>query len=302
MRPSHETVLTLCDKRIQIYSEDVALENYLLECLWPYVELDHGIGIDFTLYAVNGSLSPQDLDYFYGQNTDELGINPVITNPVTRGQMISYRFRKIAILFNTSRGKLHEDVTRAIKQLLSLEFQKNGYFLFNAAAVALDNRAFLIVGPSGAGKTTLALAGVAQGASYIANDVALVKVRDGKWWVRGYPDVISSVQPGKSIKHQILLIDYFQRCTQKMSVEPVLVQDIVVPQIASGRDVLYCQELSLQEGQARVMERLHRDRRMSTRDEPDLSHGLRIHSLKFPYSEAASAFHLLQNCFAKEYT
>ena len=50
----------------------------------------------------------------------------------------------------------------------------------NATAVALDGRAILITGDSGAGKSSLALALMEQGAVLISDDVTHVKIQDGE--------------------------------------------------------------------------------------------------------------------------
>lgn len=50
----------------------------------------------------------------------------------------------------------------------------------NATAIALNGRAILITGDSGAGKSSLALALIEQGAVLISDDVTRVSVKDGK--------------------------------------------------------------------------------------------------------------------------
>jgi HPr kinase/phosphorylase len=53
----------------------------------------------------------------------------------------------------------------------------------HASAVAIDGRAVLIQGPSGSGKSGLALELIAHGATLIADDLARLVLREGWPWV-----------------------------------------------------------------------------------------------------------------------
>ena len=71
-----------------------------------------------------------------------------------------------------------------------------GYEAFHASAVALDGRAVAFVGPTGAGKTSLAIRLVADGAEFMTDDVLAVDVSDGV--LRGHPGAgIASVRPAE---------------------------------------------------------------------------------------------------------
>lgn len=54
-----------------------------------------------------------------------------------------------------------------------------GYEPFHASAVAFDGRAVAFVGPTGAGKTSLAIQLAARGAEFVTDDVLSVDERDG---------------------------------------------------------------------------------------------------------------------------
>ena len=62
-----------------------------------------------------------------------------------------------------------------------------GYVAIHAAAVVKDNQAFLLTGPSGVGKSTLAYACVRQGFQALAEDVVQVKIRPDDLQFRGVP-------------------------------------------------------------------------------------------------------------------
>jgi hypothetical protein len=65
-----------------------------------------------------------------------------------------------------------------IAQVLPFAAVLRGLEVFHASAVAIDGRAVVFVGPSGAGKTSIAMAFCRLGASFLADDVLSVE-RDG---------------------------------------------------------------------------------------------------------------------------
>lgn len=75
------------------------------------------------------------------------------------------------------------DAAEAAQLLLgsvySCILSQRGTTCLHASVVACDGRALALVGPKGAGKSTLALACVQQGAELVADDVAALGLRDG---------------------------------------------------------------------------------------------------------------------------
>ena len=71
-----------------------------------------------------------------------------------------------------------------------------GYEAFHASAVAVGGRVVAFVGPTGAGKTSLALRLVADGGEFVTDDVLAVDLRDGE--PHGHPGAgIASVRPSE---------------------------------------------------------------------------------------------------------
>ena len=67
--------------------------------------------------------------------------------------------------------------------------------IIHATTVALHNRAVLIIGPAGSGKSGLALQLMAFGAALVADDRTLIRVTDGAVWAvapPGLPPLIES--------------------------------------------------------------------------------------------------------------
>jgi hypothetical protein len=81
-------------------------------------------------------------------------------------------------------------VARAIFKVLS----HHRGLLLHAACLIRDERAYLFVGRSGAGKTTLARN--ASGYKYVHDDTVAIRRRHGRWWAYGIPTLDNSGRPG----------------------------------------------------------------------------------------------------------
>ncbi|MEX0309614.1 MAG: HPr kinase/phosphorylase [Tateyamaria sp.] len=68
----------------------------------------------------------------------------------------------------------------------------------HASAVAVDNRGLLILGPSGSGKSSLALQLMANGATLVADDRTDVTVRADQVWLSA-PDAISGLIEARGV-------------------------------------------------------------------------------------------------------
>ncbi|HRU07550.1 MAG TPA: hypothetical protein P5137_17440, partial [Candidatus Brocadiia bacterium] len=76
----------------------------------------------------------------------------------------------------TGQGRLGE----CFLALLQLAMAESGRFTVHAGCVARDGRALLLLGESGAGKTTLSLALGRQGWAFMGDDIVLVENRGGQ--------------------------------------------------------------------------------------------------------------------------
>lgn len=57
--------------------------------------------------------------------------------------------------------------------------------IIHATAVVLEGKGLLIIGPSGSGKSSLALDLIAKGATLICDDRVAVRAQEGRLWARG---------------------------------------------------------------------------------------------------------------------
>jgi hypothetical protein len=104
-------------------------------------------------------------------------------------------------------------------QVLPFAAAVNGLEVLHASAVAIDTGAVAVLGASGAGKTSLAIALCEQGARFIADDVLAVELSDGGLLAHpGTPLAVRKEQGGERIApvagaaravplHDVLLLD-----------------------------------------------------------------------------------------------
>lgn len=66
-------------------------------------------------------------------------------------------------------------------------FHQRGYTIFHCSALNIDNKAVLVSGVSGAGKSTIALSLIGRGHKYLADDMAIYNPADGPDLIPAYP-------------------------------------------------------------------------------------------------------------------
>jgi hypothetical protein len=90
-----------------------------------------------------------------------------------------------------------------IAQVLPFAAAVHGLELLHASAVAIDSGALAVLGPAGAGKTSLALALCGLGAEFMADDVLAVELCDGE--LLAHPGTPRAVRKGRTTERMALL-------------------------------------------------------------------------------------------------
>lgn len=99
---------------------------------------------------------------------------------------------KMIFVIFSSRTKMPAlDFSRTVRDVITAYLMDQGWALYHAGAVDTANGALMIVGNPGAGKTSLILALLRDGARYIANEQLFVRTDDDTFRVLGYPLAIA---------------------------------------------------------------------------------------------------------------
>ena len=115
-----------------------------------------------------------------------------------------YRFRRqfgrefVEYIFNSQGDRvwgyysaeilLQDAISMLLGFVLGNVIRLRGYLTFHASAIGVGDRAILLTGDSGAGKSTTAAALSERGCTILADDIAVLDQREGRYWVQpGYP-------------------------------------------------------------------------------------------------------------------
>lgn len=98
--------------------------------------------------------------------------------------------RKIYFVSDGSQQLAQKDVVKTIREMITWEMEKRGYFLFHAAAVEKDGKSILFSGESGVGKTTIMLGLLEKGYHFLSNDRVLIGVEGRKVKTIAWPNEI----------------------------------------------------------------------------------------------------------------
>lgn len=90
--------------------------------------------------------------------------------------------------FYSSENLLQDAVSLLLGYVLGSVIRLRGHLAFHASAIAIKNHVILLTGDSGAGKSTTAAALSQMGFPVLADDIAVLKLAQGQYWVQpGYP-------------------------------------------------------------------------------------------------------------------
>lgn len=97
----------------------------------------------------------------------------------------------IYLVSDGSDQSVQHEITRIIREIMTREMEKQGFFLFHASAVEKDGKCILFSGESGAGKTAMMLGLLEKGYHYLANDRVLLGVENRKVKIITWPGSIA---------------------------------------------------------------------------------------------------------------
>lgn len=88
----------------------------------------------------------------------------------------------------SSEALFQDAISLLLGYVLGTVIRLRGNLAFHASAIAINKRVILLTGDSGAGKSTTAAALSKRGFPVLADDIAVLKLEQGQYWVQpGYP-------------------------------------------------------------------------------------------------------------------
>lgn len=79
------------------------------------------------------------------------------------------------------------EISRVVRDLITRFLEAQGWVIFHAGAIQTDNKNYMIIGDAGAGKTSLIIALLVSGATFISNERVFAKVVGEKLRLLSFP-------------------------------------------------------------------------------------------------------------------
>lgn len=79
------------------------------------------------------------------------------------------------------------EMTRTVRDLITRFLEDQGWVLFHAGAIQANNKNYMLIGDEGAGKTSLIIALLAAGSTFISNERVFVKIINGAAHMLSFP-------------------------------------------------------------------------------------------------------------------
>jgi hypothetical protein len=158
--------------------------------LWDQCQAGISAGIDILP-------NPLDLASFYSASDDQRFATSVLQHSISSLDRQDERIIGVAI--DANRLSIYES-GRPLHVPLTVWYKDRGIPLIHAALVSHEDEGILLVGPSGAGKTTTSLGCLVAGFRYLADDLAGLEIlADGTPW--GYSVYGSAVVDEQTFRH-----------------------------------------------------------------------------------------------------
>jgi hypothetical protein len=79
------------------------------------------------------------------------------------------------------------EISRVVRDLITRSLEDQGWILFHAGAIHTGEKNYMIIGDASAGKTSLIIALLASGSTFISNERVFVKVENGEARLLSFP-------------------------------------------------------------------------------------------------------------------
>lgn len=79
------------------------------------------------------------------------------------------------------------EISRVVRDLITRFLEDQGWVIFHAGAVQINQKNYMVIGDASAGKTSFIIALLSSGAAFISNERVFVKVENGKARIMSFP-------------------------------------------------------------------------------------------------------------------
>ncbi len=79
------------------------------------------------------------------------------------------------------------EISRVVRDLITRFLEDQGWVIFHAGAVQINQKNYMVVGDASAGKTSFIIALLSSGAAFISNERVFVKIENGKARIMSFP-------------------------------------------------------------------------------------------------------------------
>lgn len=177
---------------VEKYLHPLNLDDSPKTSLTYSVKLLHSDDIVQSVHRLIGESGVDTVPIFTGRRyVDRILISKDITvdcDPTFGMLWVTDRSnRSIVLVLSTKVRWPLLEVSRVVRDLISRYLADQGWALFHAGAVHVNDKNYVIIGNSGAGKTSFIIALSAAGAAYISNERVFVKVIDGEVHLLCFP-------------------------------------------------------------------------------------------------------------------
>ncbi len=177
---------------IEKYLYPLNLDNALETSLTYSVKLLHADGLVQSVHRLISEFVVDTVPVFTGRRyVDRILLSDDITvdcDPVFGMLWVTDRSSNtIIIVLSTKVCWPLLEVSRVVRDLITRYLADQGWVVFHAGAVRLEDKNYVIIGNSGAGKTSFIIALLSAGAAYIANERVFVKMKEGVVHLLSFP-------------------------------------------------------------------------------------------------------------------
>ncbi len=222
-KPLHKLTLVFGECQVKVSSNSAKLDSVLRHYFYEFVKPTESY--NFEVICIEAD--PMQLELPFRLKDPSPGKAKVKEEycDLPGGRVVKKRLTGLNLLMgdngqNIAFGPCEDNDNQVINFINSRYLEwllKEPSVLGHAAGVRFMNQGFAFAGIAGAGKSTLALHLMSQGADFVSNDRLVIKPKSEQTWMQGLPK-LPRINPGTALNNPDLIriltnqeVDYFAR-------------------------------------------------------------------------------------------